>query len=404
MQSGLAPKARRAFAIFVAERGTAKKGDPKEAHSVELKRLGKLWKQLPDEEKATYKERSSAEFAAQRAALVRHGTLPRMPKSPKKAGSSEKAGDSQEVVAIGPYKVAKQDVCSRNPVLGQGSYGKVLAATCPHGRRCAVKFFSGRDAKEELARELGYYQSMSKLEPAERSWYPLLLDNQVNALPWPWMALSLGSPSLDRCLRDSGPLPTSAALVLGAQLQRALQVLHRQCKLLHLDVKPANTLWCPHNHILQLCDFGMAEPAPQSLARPTPRFLVYVTKLYRPPELWTIREGDGKLLQKALTPAVDIWSFGCVLFEAAAGRPLMVPSEKLRTNCGHCVADWSQAYPQLALRLGRSGSAGHVQRASGIVATFEARLSLVVPVRAAVLAALHPDADQRSWFSFQASP
>ena len=100
MQSGLAPKARRAFAIFVAERGTAKKGDPKEAHSVELKRLGKLWKQLPDEEKATYKERSSAEFAAQRAALVRHGRLPRMPKSPKKAGSSEKAGDSQEVVAI----------------------------------------------------------------------------------------------------------------------------------------------------------------------------------------------------------------------------------------------------------------------------------------------------------------
>lgn len=45
VQSGLAPKARRAFAIFVAERGTAKKGDPKEAHSVELKRLGKLWKQ-----------------------------------------------------------------------------------------------------------------------------------------------------------------------------------------------------------------------------------------------------------------------------------------------------------------------------------------------------------------------
>ena len=230
VDNGTVPKARRAFAIFVAERGTARRGDTREAHAGELKRLGKLWKQLPDTEKAPYKDRSVAEFAAQRAALLRHGTLPRVPRASENAQQPSKEVPSTGLVSIGPYTVAKH-AASSSPatILGQGSYGKVLAATCQFGRRCAVKYFSGRDANIEASQEIAHYQLFASLKPAERSWYPLLLDSKANGLPWPWMALSLGSPSLDDCLRSSGPLPTSSAIVFGAQLQRALRVLHSCC-------------------------------------------------------------------------------------------------------------------------------------------------------------------------------
>ena len=55
-----------------------------------------------------------------------------------------------------------------------------------------------------------------------------------------------------------------------------------------------------------------------------PRFEQYVTGWYRPPELWQL---DGRIasLQKALTPSVDLWSFGCVVFEAACGAALVRP-------------------------------------------------------------------------------
>ena len=47
------------------------------------------------------------------------------------------------------------------------------------------------------------------------------------------------------------------------QLEAAICVLHDEAKLLHLDIKPANILWCGELRELRLCDFGMSEPAPR---------------------------------------------------------------------------------------------------------------------------------------------
>ena len=47
------------------------------------------------------------------------------------------------------------------------------------------------------------------------------------------------------------------------QLEAAICVLHDEAKLLHLDIKPANILWCSELRELRLCDFGMSEPAPR---------------------------------------------------------------------------------------------------------------------------------------------
>ena len=78
-----------------------------------------------------------------------------------------------------------------------------------------------------------------------------------------------------------------------------------------------------------------------------PRFEQYVTSWYRPPELWQL---DGRIasLQKALTPSVDVWSFGCVVFEAACGAVLMRPMKG--SSCpSKTIASWCKNWPNLRL-------------------------------------------------------
>ena len=74
---------------------------------------------------------------------------------------------------------------------------------------------------------------------------------------------------------------------------------------------------------LQAVDLCMAEPISRS-PRTLPRFIQYVTSLYRPPELWDTRDN----LQ--LPIAVDMWRFGCIVFEAVSAQPLMQPATSVQ--------------------------------------------------------------------------
>ena len=156
------------------------------------------------------------------------------------------------------------------------------------------------------------------------------------------------------------------------QLEAAICVLHDEAKLLHLDIKPDNMLWCSERRELRLCDFGMSEPAPRlpcpqstvhgpskssapqgeraTVAGPIPttepRFTEYVTPFCQPPELWNLVSGPVAL-QAALTRAVDLWSFGCVVFEVVTGKPLMKPLDRRQPTSKQCVAEWCKDWPEL---------------------------------------------------------
>ena len=153
VKEGLAPKARKAFALYVMDRSQVKAGAGRDAFALEMRRLGREWAALPSSLKAHYRERSATEFQCQRDALLRAGIKVRAgltSKLPSPVQQMEK--NHGKKITVGPYTVvveaSGEDENAGWTVLGSGSYGKVFLAATPQGQPCAVKVFSGRHAAE----------------------------------------------------------------------------------------------------------------------------------------------------------------------------------------------------------------------------------------------------------------
>jgi len=113
---------------------------------------------------------------------------------------------------------------------------------------------------------------------------------------------------VDRYGKSVG-LSASAVRTFGRQLLLALQLLRAQ-GVVHADVKPQNIVVSSSLTSCKLCDLGSAfrEDGPDNV--PTP---LLVSRYYRAPEV---------ILGLRHTHALDLWSLGCVLFEAHTGSAL----------------------------------------------------------------------------------
>lgn len=115
-----------------------------------------------------------------------------------------------------------------------------------------------------------------------------------------------------------GPLPIEEALGFCLQVSGALEAAHEK-GIIHRDLKPANVKVTPEGKV-KVLDFGLAksveEQAVDSSQTPTITAAtqggaILGTAAYMSPE-----QARGRPLDRR----TDIWSFGCVLFEALAGR------------------------------------------------------------------------------------
>ncbi len=136
-------------------------------------------------------------------------------------------------------------------------------------------------------------------------------------------------------LGEHGRLAPARAATLVAPVALALDAAHRR-GLVHRDVKPANILVAAADEHVYLTDFGISRAlGAQNITR-TGMFVGTVA--YAAPERL---QGD-----RGAEPA-DIYSLGCVLFEALAGRPPFVRDTELETMHAH-VYDPPPAVRELA--------------------------------------------------------
>lgn len=105
------------------------------------------------------------------------------------------------------------------------------------------------------------------------------------------------------------PVPVLLVKLYAYQTYRALAYIHA-LGICHRDIKPQNLLVDPSNHVLKLCDFGSAKRVVKGEVN-----VSYIcSRYYRAPEL-IFGATD-------YTPAIDVWSAGCVIAELLLGQPL----------------------------------------------------------------------------------
>ena len=383
VSEGVVPKARRPFALFLQDHAKIKPGASRQEFANEMKQLGLEWKSLAAKEKQVYKSKSDDEFAAQRQAMKISG-LPVRGCYLRSKAPTEKSQDEDnklvETSKFGAFTVLQDQNKEENWHLGEGSYGSVLLASDRDGRKCALKIFKNKHASESFAHEASILSILQKkLQPIERLWFPYLLKQESKRRPFPFLALEYCGPSLAAALQSS-PLDNECVTAISLQLKASLLAIHR-VGVLHLDVKPANILWHPVLAVLKLTDFGMAD----RMDEPSMRLPEYVTPMYRPPELWDANTVD---LRKSFMPAVDVWSYGCVIYECATAFPLMGPLHK-NGSSRHVVQVWCRDFHRIKDAAAPSSKNDAFR--------MQVRLQRAGAMSRFFLPCLHPDAAVRRW-------
>ena len=159
-----------------------------------------------------------------------------------------------------------------------------------------------------------------------------------------FMALELiEGESLQQLLVRNGPLPWPRALIIGAQVARALREAHL-LGLVHRDLKPGNIMVLPEGALgdrVKVLDFGLvkcveslAEVAREEAGGLTGAGVVLGSPLYMAPEQ----------ARKEVDLRSDIYSLGAVLFAAMAGRTPFLGKKSLELLLKHM----REAPPRLA--------------------------------------------------------
>ncbi len=125
--------------------------------------------------------------------------------------------------------------------------------------------------------------------------------------PWIVMRLVTGR-SLDRLIRDEGPLPAHRAAGIAVQILAALRVAH-SAGVVHRDIKPGNVIVQPGDEVV-LTDFGIATIEGESAI--TSSGTLVGSPTYLAPE---------RALGRAAGPESDLWSTGVTLYEMVEGHP-----------------------------------------------------------------------------------
>ncbi|KAL7129154.1 hypothetical protein ABFS83_13G044800 [Erythranthe nasuta] len=206
-------------------------------------------------------------------------------------------------------------------VVGKGSYGVVCSAIDTHtGEKVAIKkihdIFEHISDAARILREIKLLRLLRHPDIVEIK--HIMLPPSRREFKDIYVVFELMESDLHQVIKANDDLTREHYQFFLYQLLRALKYIHtvffRAASVYHRDLKPKNIL-ANANCKLKICDFGLARVALSDT--PTTIFWTdYVaTRWYRAPELC------GSFFSK-YTPAIDIWSIGCIFAEVLTGKPL----------------------------------------------------------------------------------
>jgi serine/threonine protein kinase len=198
-------------------------------------------------------------------------------------------------------------------VAGAGGMGTVYRALDHHGgARVAVKVFIGQSERSVLRfqREAALLAQLSHPGIVRYVAHGATPQGaQFLVMEW------LEGQTLTQHLTEHGPLSVADGITLALRVALALGTAH-QVGVVHRDVKPSNLL-LPGGAVerVKVLDFGVARHA-RELQALTRADAMVGTPAYMSPE-----QARG---EREIGPRVDVFSLGCVLYEALSGRSLFV--------------------------------------------------------------------------------
>jgi len=223
---------------------------------------------------------------------------------------------------IDKHVLRKYEICQK---LGKGAYGIVWKAIDKRSKEVvALKkifdaFQNATDAQRTF-REIMYLQEMTGHDNIIRLGNVLKADNDRDIyLVFEYMETDLHAVIRANILEDIHKQ------YIMYQLFRALKYMHT-ANVIHRDMKPSNIL-LNSDCQMKVCDFGLARSIsalenPAGSSGPAPVLTDYVaTRWYRAPEILL---GSTKY-----TKGVDLWSYGCILGELLAHKPLFPGSSTM---------------------------------------------------------------------------
>lgn len=182
--------------------------------------------------------------------------------------------------------------------------GRTVAVKVLHEHLAADERFRARFSLEALAAaRLVHPQIVSVYDTGESEGVPFVV---MEYLPGGTLQERLGS---------SGRLPPGEVSRLGASIASALAHAHAEGQV-HADIKPSNILFTEHG-LPKLSDFGIGKAAAAELELGITATGM-TTAGYVAPEYFS---------EQGLGEAADLYSLGCVLYEALTGRlPFEAPT------------------------------------------------------------------------------
>jgi serine/threonine protein kinase len=188
---------------------------------------------------------------------------------------------------------------------GEGGMGLVFRATrAGDGGTVALKILKADLADDDTLRRRFLHEARAAADIRHENLVGILELGEAGGRHF-LVVEYVSGPTLEESIRSEGPLAVDAIVRLAREVAAGLDALHEH-GIVHRDIKASNVLLDEGRALLT--DFGLAKgPASTVLTRPGQ---VLGTLEYLAPEL---------IRGEPATPASDIYAFGCMVYECAAG-------------------------------------------------------------------------------------